>query len=324
MSSKNCFAAEAVIALTHRRRLGVALALGGIAAFCIGLARSHNYPAHSDWLQVYHAAVALRDGSDPYATVDHDGYPLYYPLSAAVLVLPLTMVSEGKAHVIWAGLTTAAACYALLAGGWWGPLALGSAPFLNALLLAQWSPLLIGATAMPWIGMVWVAKPTVGLALLYAYPSRKAVVSIIVLVLVSLAIFPTWPLRWLAVIDAAPHIQAPAARPGGALLLLSLLRWRKPEARLLAVLSIVPHTAMPYELLPVFLIPRSLRQMGALVLLSQVAFAIAFTLAPDTTHGHLAGTLQAHWPIWLILVYLPALAMVLSSPRGLPCLSRPQ
>jgi len=101
------------------------------------------------------------------------------------------------------------------------------------------------------------------------------------------------------------------SRPGGALLLLALLRWRRPEARMLAALALVPHTTMVYEMLPLFLIPRTMRQMAALTLVTQVAFAAAFSLRPGANYEHLGGMLNAHWPFWLILVYLPALVLAI-------------
>ena len=283
-------------------------------ALAVGLAAGLVWPlltAHSDWTQIHAAARVLLAGGNPYALVTHDGYPLYYPLTAAVVALPLAPLPLPLAHSVWTGAGAAALTYALLGRGWWALLALATPAALNALFLGQWSPLLVGATALPWLGFAWAAKPTLGLALFAAYPSRMALVSIGVAGLVSLAIFPSWPAHWLGGLDAAPHIQAPVLRPGGALLLLALLRWRHPEARLMAGLACVPHTILPYELVPVFLVPRTPREMALLVLLSQAAFALALARAADTTYGNLAGTLEAHWPVYLALIYLPALGMAL-------------
>lgn len=291
-----------------RLRQWLSLAVGGGA-----IAAALVLPAHSDWTQVYAAAHALLAGQDPYTTVTHDGYPLYYPLPAAVLALPFAGFSPPLAQALWAGFSAATCAYALLGRGWWGLLAFASPFCLNALFLGQWSPLAVGATALPWLGAVWAAKPTIGLAFLAAYPSRKALVSIALVGLVSLIMFPSWPLRWIGAMDAAPHIRVPLTRPGGILLLLALLRWRRPEARLLAGLACVPQTIMPYELLPVFLVPQTMRQMGLMVLLSQAAFAVALTRAADTTYGSMSATLTAHWPVYLALVYLPAVLMVLRS-----------
>jgi hypothetical protein len=54
-----------------------------------------------------------------------------------------------------------------------------------------------------------------------------------------------------------------------------------------------------------------MRQMAALTLVTQVAFAAAFSLRPGANYEHLGGMLNAHWPFWLILVYLPALVLAI-------------
>jgi hypothetical protein len=135
-------------------------------------------------------------------------------------------------------------------------------------------------------------------------------------VVLSLLLSPDWPARWLAVARHGPHLPL-VARPGGALLLLGLLRWRRSEGRLLAALSLVPQISMAYELLPLLLIPRTVREMALLVVLSQVAFAVAVSL-PGLDQAHdLARALAKQWPVWLVGVYLPALALALR-PRESP------
>jgi hypothetical protein len=164
---------------------------------------------------------------------------------------------------------------------------------------------------IPGLGFVWAAKPTIGAALFAGWPSRSALIGGGLFVIASLILIPAWPAKMWVGLRAAPQLVPIITRPGGALLLLALLRWRAPEARMLTVLALVPHTTMVYEMLPLFLIPRTSREMAGLTLLTQIAFAAAFTLRPGTNYPHLADMLNAHWPFWLVLVYLPALALVL-------------
>jgi hypothetical protein len=283
---------------------------GLAAAACVLAALTSAHPPHTDWDQIYFGARAFLSGDDPYATVRHDQYPSYYPATAFLVAAPFVWLPFLWAKVAWVGLGTWAFVTAISRRGWWGLLALASSPFLNAVLLQQWSPLLVGGTALPWLSLAWAAKPTLGAALFFAYPSRKAAWLGIGLVVLSLAISPDWPARWLAVARHGPHLP-PIVRPGGALLLLGLLRWRRSEGRLLAALSLVPQISMAYELLPLLLIPRTAREMAAMVVLSQVAFAVAVTL-PGLDPAHdLAGALAKQWPVWLVGVYLPALALAL-------------
>ena len=65
-------------------------------------------------------------------------------------------------------------------------------------------------------------------------------------------VWPGWVPEWLASVARTPH-KSHLLRPGGFLLLLALLRWRRPEARLLAVLSLMPQTTALYEALPLAL-----------------------------------------------------------------------
>jgi hypothetical protein len=295
-------------------RAAAAVALGcALGAFVLVSAAS-SHPPHTDWDQIYTGARVFFGGGDPYATVRHDHYPSYYPATAFLVAAPLTLLPFIWAQAVWAGLGTWAFAWAITRRGAWALLALASAPFLNAVLLGQWSPLLVGAAAIPWLAVVWAAKPTIGAALFVAYPSRLALAIGVGLVALSLVVRPDWPAHWLDVVRVGPHLRAPITRPGGVLLLLGLLRWRTAEGRLIAALSLVPQTTMAYEVLPLFLIPRSARQMAALVVLSQLAFVVAVSL-PGVDPAHdLAGTLTRQWPVWLVACYLPALAFVLRSP----------
>jgi hypothetical protein len=158
---------------------------------------------------------------------------------------------------------------------------------------------------------VWAAKPTVGLALFAGWPSRWALYGGISIVALSLLLLPHWPAEWMASVGSTPQYLAPVQRPGGALLLLAFLRWRQPEGRMLGVLALVPHTAGLYESLPLLLVPQSGRRFAALMALEYVAATLAYTVLNP---GNLAGMLDAAWPYFLILVYLPCLWMVLKQP----------
>jgi len=191
----------------------------------------------------------------------------------------------------------------------WRRWILVSAPALEAVLIGQWSPWLTAAAGLPWLGTVWVAKPTVGVALFAGWPTRWAIAGGSAVIAISLVLLPHWPAEWLSSVRATPHYKAPIQRTGGVLLLLALLRWRQPEARMLALLALVPHTTGVYEQLPLLLIPRTGRTFGVLLGLSYVAALLVYT--QDTFGPSAAESLDRQWPYFLILVYLPALLMVL-------------
>jgi hypothetical protein len=105
-------------------------------------------------------------------------------------------------------------------------------------------------------------------------------------------------------------------RPGGVLLLLALIRWRLPEARLLAALACVPQTVGLYETLPLFLIPRTRWQGYALAGSSYVAAFGQVAAVPRLPGMTLDAVLADRWPFLFVCLYLPALVMVLL-PRAL-------
>lgn len=134
----------------------------------------------------------------------------------------------------------------------------------------------------------------------------------------SLVICPEWPLDWLRAISHSPHIIAPVTLlPLGPLVVLALLRWRRSEARLLAVMACVPHTVVLYETLPLFLIPETRFELLVLVLLSDLAFGVGYFLALRMVHSpaDLAAYVRTIGHIIVALLYLPCVVMVLRRPN---------
>jgi hypothetical protein len=173
----------------------------------------------------------------------------------------------------------------------------------------------VGAALIPWLGGLAVVKPSIGLATLAAYPSRRAIVGGAILVLLSLLVQPGWPAAWRHGLETTPHMIVPALKPGGIILLAALGRWRRADARLLAVLACVPQTPSPYDLFPMALIPATLRQS----LIMGVSWNVLY-LVTLATHYSVPLTLVdvprignfVYWPVHFVLGYFPALLAVLS------------
>ena len=286
-------------------------AVGCVGAVVCWLAYLLPPPSASDFDQLWVAARAFAAGRDPYAAVIAWGhpFPLFYPLPAVLLALPFAWLPVAAARAVWAGLGAAAltaAAFRYRRG--LGTVLLG-AGFLNALVLSQWSPLLTAAVALPWLSLTWVAKPSVGLAYFIAYPSRRAAWLCGGLLALSLALWPRWPLAWLAALHTS--FQAPLVlQRGGFVLLLALVRWRRPEARLLAALACVPQTISLYETVPLWLIPRN-RWGGYFLAGTSLVCALAESWVVPRIGQPLAELTRARWPYIFALVYLPALVLVL-------------
>ncbi|HEU4523810.1 MAG TPA: hypothetical protein VFR62_02255 [Gemmatimonadales bacterium] len=298
------------------RTLAFPLVAGAVAGLLCWIAYRIPPASTSDFEPLWVAARALRAGQDPYDVVPTMGtrYPLYYPLPAVLLSWPLGLLSFSWARVLWAAL--GAAVFVLAALRYQRGLlpALLSASFLNAVIQGQWSPLLTAAAVLPALSWIWAAKPSVGAALFAAYPNRRAVLGGLVLVGLTLAVFPVWPMRWLEALRETNHV-APIARPGGVLLLLAILRWRLPEGRLLAGMACVPQTIGLYEALPLFLIPRSRWQGYLLAGLSYVAAFAQVLVVPRQPGVSWEATNAERWPFAFCFLYLPALGILFFSTR---------
>ncbi|MEO6057047.1 MAG: hypothetical protein ABIQ49_09425 [Gemmatimonadales bacterium] len=271
-----------------------------------------SHPGRTDFDYFWTAANALIHGDDPYRAVDElgTGYPLFYPLPAVLLLAPLGLLPLALARVAFAWAGTFALSLAAFRYGRGFPAVLFSASYLSALMQGQWSPLLAAGAVVPWLGALWVAKPSLGLALGLGYPSKPAAIGAGLVVVVSFVVMPGWPAAWLHALEATNHVIL-ALQPGGVLLLAALVRWRHPEARLLAAFACVPQTPALYETVPLFLIPRTRWGGYLLAVLSLLATAYMRTVTPLAPDMAIEESLAARWPIMFWSMYVPALVMVL-------------
>lgn len=283
---------------------------------------------YADFDYLWAGGYAVWHGKDPYvfiqelatekASVAPDTprlrSPFYYPATAAVLMAPFGAVSRQLAAALFAALGMGLLCWSV---NGWRTWIVVSAPAFQSIIYGQWSPYLTAATALPWLGFVWAAKPTIRATLFAGWPSRWALCGGLGVVVLSFLLLPHWPVDWLEALRTAPHYSAPVQRFGGFLLLVAFLRWRQPEARMLGLLALVPHTTGLYEQLPLLLIPQTKRSFAVLMGLSYLAaFCVTFVVDYDNVQPRVGALmvqqmLALQWPFFLILVYLPALYLVL-------------
>jgi hypothetical protein len=278
---------------------------------------------YGDFDYLWGAGQAVWHGQNPYAVIQaHVGAgslrsPYYYPATAAVLMAPFGALPRHLAVSLFTALGMALIC--LSVSGWrmW---IVVSPPAIQAVLFGQWSPWLTAAIGLPWLGFVWAAKPTIGLALFGAWPSRMALYGGLAVVTLTFLLLPTWPSDWFTALRGAPHYTAPMLRPGGFLLLLAFLRWRQPEARMLGLLALIPHTTGLYEQLPLLLIPQTRPRfamlMGGMYLAALLVYAVLPESVGATIEARVQMGLERQWPYFLALVYLPALYLVLRPQAG--------
>ena len=303
-----------------RTRIAAAIAVGAAYGLwtVILLALKRRYGQDSwaaDFTHPWIAARALVHGLSPYQAVfDADppfGQFFLYPLPAALLVTPISWLPLHAAAGVGVGIATGVLAFAVTENRMWPLLLFLSAPALRVPDSVQiWSPLFTAAAILtPMLGII-VAKPHAGLSLVaFQTRSRPLIVGAIVgclLLGLSFVVYPRWLTEWMHVLRVAPesgNFRAPVLHPLGVVLLLAILRWRRPEARLLLVSSILPQSPYFYDQLPLLLVPGSKREMLVYAAISQVAAL----LAPID--------LQTR-RVWMIVgLYLPALFLVLRRPN---------
>jgi hypothetical protein len=264
--------------------------------------------AVSDFDAIWTAARALRAGDDPYGAIQSPPWPwnLQYPLPAVLVALPFSLLPLWLARAAFMGLSTALLACGLTRRAWWPLISLAGGQFFFALQSVQWSPLFAAAVLLPVLRVLWTAKPTTGAALFAGYPNRWTVWGGLALFGMAFLVWPHWLAGWLHAAAAAPHRPA-ILRLGGVVLLLALLRWRLPEGRQLAMLSLVPLSPHLYEALPLMLVARTRRELLVLALCGAVGLAAGavtpHAVGPD--HGPIP------WAVVFLTGYLPAVAVVL-------------
>ncbi len=288
------------IPTTRRHRLIIAAIIGIVSGLVCYFIQVRYGRGAGDLGYVMRLFNDLIHGTDPYS-FPVSITPMSYPLTAALAVAPFTLLPAEVAAGTFFGLSSALFVIALThRGQWWPLLTLLSFIYWQSLFVVQWSPLLYTVAIYPMLLPITLCKPTLGLPIALTRLTRRRFIACAVFGAVSLLILPTWPIGWLNhQADPAQYVPPLLTLPFGPLLFLSLARFRDRRAWFLLILSAMPQRLW-YDMLLVFLIPQTPRQLIALVLGSWIALWLWLWLFPA-----LAGTLV------VLLIYLPAVAFVL-------------
>lgn len=264
-----------------------------------------------DFTWSWRAARALLAKQNPYHTIQPLGAypydaPFYSPLPAALVALPFSPFPLTVAGALFVGVSAAILAWALCRDEPDRLLLFASAPYWMALRWGQWSPLLTATLLIPALAALVVVKPNLGLAVLVYRPRWQVVAAGAIFGIISLLILPSWPLDWFNALATNRHT-LPVLTIPGCFVLLALLRWRDPRARLLIGLAIMPQRLLFYDQLALLLVAPTLRTQLALIILGWVGFLGWQSIGGPYTYA------APPWVLWLC--YLPALIVVLAPLR---------
>ena len=299
-------------------RLIVAISLGAVtAAACLAHMKTLPNGGADDFTWHWLGARALLSGLSPYEVVTAGGKynliaPYIYPLTAAIGAIPFSaFLGPPQAAALFIGVSTTLLAWGLSSEGYNRFPMFLSVPYLWALTSGQFSPIVMAGALISAVSWIAPMKPTIGLAAIAYRPSRSALIGSTVFLLLAFVIEPHWVAEWRTALThrVSDVYWAPAMVAGGPLLLLSVFKWRRPEARLLLVLSLVPQLLLFYDQLLLWLIPRNWRESAGLSALSWVALYWGNKgFGPNATTHDVVSSYSV--PI-ILLLFLPSLAMVL-------------
>jgi hypothetical protein len=311
--------------LKHKVRLWISVTAGLLAAIATCAVQVRFYDSKA--ADLTWALVGARQwlhGQNPYTmptdltVYPYDPSPLFYPFPAVLLVLPLSFLPDVIAATIWIGLSVGLMTYILTAEGLWRLAILASAPLWAAVAQVQWTPLLVSMWIFPVLLPLALLKPNSGVALASKKITKKGLIGLLLIILVSLILLPGWPLSWLESIKHGRHL-IPILFGPGPLLIFAAFRWRNPEARLLLLLACMPQTFYFYDQLALLLIAKNLRQQLIIVIASWVALGATVFIGPTWNWSALWSPSIIDGPAgWIIVfIYGTALIFTLSSKQNI-------
>jgi len=258
----------------------------------------------------------LLNGQNPYTQMPANlPYPLdspfFYPLVTAIFSIPFTILEPYTSGALFFGICSAILAFAILNDNWWRWPVFLSPCFFIAASVAQWTPLIMAAALLPPIfRSLSFLKPSLGIISFFYRPSFRAIIIIFVVGMLSLLVLPSWPFDWLRIMrQAGGRYVSPFLFPGGFLLVLALISWKRTEGRTLFAMSVIPRHAYWYDGMLLWLLPSNLKQSLILSLTGWVGYLIWDTSIKNVPD--LPSRLNASFVWQSLLLYIPALVMVI-------------
>jgi hypothetical protein len=283
-----------------RMRLLISLAIGVMSCLLTWKVMNHLDLGAADFNWSLRAADDLLHGRDVYGHPFEDTVP--YPLPVAFVALPLVGLSRALAGGVFFGVSSALLAFGLTRHGYQRLLVFCAFPYWSAMLTVQWTPLLAAAALFPLLLPVTMMKPNTGIPVALSSLSRKGIFATVLVLAISLAIMPSWPLRWLSQLSGYVAYLPLVLFPGQ-FLLLALLRKDDPDASFLLMMALAPQRWF-YDAFLLWLIPKTRREI---LCVSAVSWIAGYWRWYHRPHG------IDEVGLWAVLwIYLPVLLVILA------------
>jgi hypothetical protein len=296
--------------LSSRDHILLAVLIGLLAFIISFYVSSLSGSDASDFKNILVPARDWLAGKDIYLPykLNLDPLSVPYPFTAYLISVPFTWLPNriaagvftaiGSGILAWLILHNKANRYCLLFLSW---------PFVNNLLYSQFAPYITSLFFTPNLLFLLFIKPQLALPFVAIQrPSRTGILLAGLLLIVSLVLYPMWPLDWLKNLHLQNYIGFPPLfiLPLGPLILLALIRYRDKRAWLLVLLAAMPQR-MVYDQLGVLLVAENLKQQIFLILCSWISL-------PALLYYNGWKNMPWGWQTWILIEsYLPALIVVL-------------
>ena len=279
-----------------RQRLIISAAIGLFTGgFCWFLLRHFQLGA-ADFNWAIWEAQDLLAHRNPYARPGQ-----LYPLPVAIFGLPFAWTRQEIAAGVFYGVSSALLTLGLSRRGYRFLLVFFAYPYWSGLMAAQWTPLIMASAFFSFLLPAILVKPQLGLPVCLTRASRRGIIACIIVIAVSLAVMPSWPMLWIAQLGHYNRFVPLLVWPGP-LLLLAIVRYRDRDAILLLLTACMPQRWF-YDGFLLWLIPKTRREIIWTVFFSWGVGIWRWYHVPHSWHE------VGRWTV--VLIYLPMLMVVL-------------
>jgi hypothetical protein len=299
----------------------VALLIAAISA-AMHLRRAIDNSGWSDFAPMWEAARLMFSGQNPYdligpGNVVVSAYPMYYPATAFVVAGPFALIpSVHVASTAFVFVSAMLLAYGATADGWYRLPMFPSIAYFHSVFLGQWSILMMAAIYLPAVAAIAVVKPQAAVPVVGSSTDSRtwkaAVFGGAAITIISLLVMPSWPSDWWGKVQGSGDFVPAIARFGGPLILLNLLKWRRPEAWLILLAACMPQTWPPYNGLILMAAAMTYREACVLSLVSSIAWIAFAYFSPELSKAEQQSQMSM---VLNLSGYIPATLLILRRPN---------